>query len=429
MPTLLIAGQQYQVVKTRPCLAPSINPQRSVDPSLDTLDYDDNGTDNLNYEDEPTPVTPEIAPSILLAPEEPGNELPEVSPTEDQASTPFTPSTPDSAGWYYDGTYTAAPPPPTSTPPTTALSLWHVSLLNSFRTFRHTFHTTPPIPFKANDLPPISPNLKSWVRQRRWQSYILHTAPTPRMLRAMSQLHTISAMEALTGAPGVKKGVQGWWAEWVWGLLVRCEICLTAEEASVVRELGKRALSVRGRIVGGESGHWREEAREERMETEEEKGGEEEEDPVGWVEPVDEEEREEGEVEGGESDNDKGVSKVREGGQVEPEPEAKTKPSENFVANPDSIDLDLADEPEVAANLDVTASPGETNLGPDPLGPPSLALIPALPASVPNTLRREKRTLADTLGALDMVISIVGDFFGQRDLLGERNGQAGLVMV
>lgn len=259
------------------------------------------------------------------------------------------------------------------------------------------------------------------------------------MLRAMSQLHTISAMEALTGAPGVKKGVQGWWAEWVWGLLVRCEICLTAEEVSVVRELGKRALSVRERIVSGEGGHWREEAREETMEIEE-KEGEEEEDPVGWVEPGEEEEREEGEVEGGESDNAKFdqatvkepmkmVSRIREGEQVEIESEVKTKPSENFVANPDSIDLDLADEPEVAANLDVTPSPGKTNLGPDPLGPPSPIPIPAPQASVPNVSRREERTLADTLGALDMVISIVGDFFGQRDLLGERNGQAGLVMV
>lgn len=260
------------------------------------------------------------------------------------------------------------------------------------------------------------------------------------MLRAMSQLHTITAMEALTGAPGVKKGVQGWWAEWVWGLLVRCEICLTAEEVSVVRELGKRALSVRGRIVGGEGGHWREEARGEIMEIEEEKEGEEEEDPVGWVEPGEEEEREEGEVEGEESDNAKfdqatvkepmkGVSRIREGGQVEIEPEAKTKPSENFVANPDSIDLDLVDEPEVAANLDVTSSHGEPNLGPNLFSPPSPTPIPAPQASVPNVSRREERTLADTLGALDMVISIVGDFFGQRDLLGERSGQAGLVMA
>lgn len=259
----------------------------------------------------------------------------------------------------------------------------------------------------------------------------------------MSQLHAISALEALTGAPGVKKGVQGWWAEWVWGLLVRCEVCLTAEEVSVVRELGKRALSVRGRIVDGEGGHWREEAREGRMEIEE-KEGEDEEDPVGWVEPGEEVEKEEGEVEDGEvedggSDNAKldqaavkepmeKLSRM-EGGQINIELEVEIKSGESPVANPDAIDLDLIDKPEAAANFDVATGPGEANLEPNPLGSLIPTPISVPPVSAPFAPRREERTLADTLGALDMAISIVGDFFGQRDLLSERDGQSGLVMV
>lgn len=239
----------------------------------------------------------------------------------------------------------------------------------------------------------------------------------------MSQLHTISALEALTGAPGVKKGVQGWWAEWVWGLLVRCEVCLTAEEVSVIRELGKRALSVRGRIIDG-GGHWREEPREDRGKTMEEEEGE---DPVGWVEPAEEEdeEKEEGEVEDSKSDKAKfgGAVAIEStenisgmgGGQVRAELDVETKPGESFVANPDAIDLDFIDEPDVVAN-------------PDAVIIPAPAPVPA-PRSVPYAPKRDERTLADTLGALDMVISIVGDFFGQRDLLGERDAQAGLVMV
>lgn len=245
----------------------------------------------------------------------------------------------------------------------------------------------------------------------------------------MSQLHAISALEALTGAPGVKKGVQGWWAEWVWGLLVRCEVCLTAEEVSVIRELGKRALSVRGRIID-EGGHWREEPREDRRKIIEEEG----EDPVGWVEPGEgeDEEKEEGEVEDSKSDKAKfGGAAVKEstespsgmggGGQVRAEPDVETKSGESFVANPDAIDLDFIDEPDVVANPDAAII-----LAPAPV--PASVPAPAL-ASVPYTPKREERTLADTLGALDMVISIVGDFFGQRDLLGEREAQAGLVMV
>lgn len=242
----------------------------------------------------------------------------------------------------------------------------------------------------------------------------------------MSQLHAISALEALTGAPGVKKGVQGWWAEWVWGLLVRCEVCLTAEEVSVVRELGKRALSVRGRIIdGGGGGHWREEPREDRGKTIEEEEGE---DPVGWVEPGEgeDEEKEEGEVEDSKSDKAKfggavaiesaeNISGMGGGGQVRAELDVETKSGASFVANPDAIDLDFIDEPDVAANPDAVIIPA-----PAPVPAPKLA---------PHAPKRDERTLADTLGALDMVISIVGDFFGQRDLLGERDAQAGLVMV
>lgn len=415
-------------MKSRPHLPPSIPPQRPVDPSLDTLDYNDNGTDSLNYDDEPAAaaVNPESTPPTPSILGEPENDLPD---DECENPTSFTPSTPDPAGWYHDGTYTAAPPPPTPTPPPTALLLWHTTLLTSFRAFRHTFHTTRPVPFNANDLPPIPPDLKSWVRQRRWQSYVLHTAPTPRVLRAMTQLHVISALEALTGAPGVRKGVQGWWAEWVWGLLVRCELCLTAEEASVVRELGKKALNVRGRIVDGGCRQWMDEVplgvggTEEK---EEEREDEKEEDPVGWVEPAEEEEDEIEEGEVGEGESDKAqpdhvvaigpTEKGGDGGRTNIEPEVKPSPCESFVVNPDAIDLDSVDEPEATANQDAT---GETNPRPNP----------PTPAPAPTAvLKRKTRTVADTLGALDMAISIVGDFYGQRDLLDERERQAALVM-
>lgn len=439
MPALLIAGQQYQIVNSQPFLPLSVS-HRPVDPPPDTLDYDDNGTDSLNYDDELTTVgEPSTTINTPLAPHETENKLPETAPSEDEyeISTPLNPSAPDPAGWYYDGTYTAAPPPLPPTPPTTALSLWHTSLLTSFRAFRHTFHTAPTIPFNANNLPPISSNLKFWVRQRRWQSYILHMAPTPRVLRAMSQLDVIRALEALTGAPGVKKGVQGWWAEWVWGLLVRCEVCLTADEVSVVRELAKKALGVRGRILD-EGGHWREEPHDGGRRTIEDEDEGEVEDPVGWVEPG-EEEKEEGEVEDEESDKAKfGDTMVKDaterppgtggGGQVRTEPNLETKFGEAPVTNPDAIDLDLIDEPEVSASSNTTTSGKSLEL--NPCGSPIPVPAPvSTPASVLHGPKRGERTLADTLGALDMVISIVGDFFGQRDLLDERGVQAGLVMV
>lgn len=254
----------------------------------------------------------------------------------------------------------------------------------------------------------------------------------------MSQLDVIRTLEALTGAPGVKKGVQGWWAEWVWGLLVRCEVCLTADEVSVVRELAKKALGVRGRILDG-GRHWIEEPREDRRSTigEEEGEGEGEgEDPVGWVEPG-EEEKEEGEVENEESDKAKfdgavvkdateRPSGTGEGGQVRIESNLETKSGETPVTNPDAIDLDLIDEHESSNATACSGRPLEPNPHGSPIPAPAPVPAPALELHGP---KRGERTLADTLGALDMVISIVGDFFGQRDLLDEREVQAGLVMV
>lgn len=263
------------------------------------------------------------------------------------------------------------------------------------------------------------------------------------------------ALEALTRVPGVKRGVQGWWAEWVWGLLVRCEVCLTAEEVAVVRGVGKRALVVRKVLC---TGGWK--GKEEGDKGSDWDG----EEPEGWVEEGGKE-KEEGEVE-------------EEGGELERAKEKAIRAlmgEQNVYANPDAIDLGLddglEDEPGVTVNVSkeaLSANPDAINLdAEDPIGtavpevkpepvheakPAPAGPVPAvdtnfdtpnpevgantteiniepIPPPRPAPVQRKEMSLVDTLGALDMVISIVGDFYGQRDLLSEREEQGGLRLV
>lgn len=80
--------------------------------------------------------------------------------------------------------------------------------------------------------------------------------------------------------------------------------------------------------------------------------------------------------------------------------------------------------PMVATAPEVNTNPEEVKTEHAP--PPSSSTTVQAPYAPQS---KNERTLADTLGALDMAISIVGDFFGQRDLLDEREGQSMLTMA
>lgn len=82
-------------------------------------------------------------------------------------------------------------------------------------------------------------------------------------------------------------------------------------------------------------------------------------------------------------------------------------------------------DPEVEeGELELELEPAEPEEGELPLSPPiNIEPIPPSPPPIPAKDNVKEHSYADTLAALDMVISIVGDFFGQRDLLAEREMQ------
>jgi len=200
---------------------------------------------------------------------------------------------------------------------------------------------------------------------------------------------------------------------------MRLDDCLTADETSIVRELGKRCLIIRERMatslqsgrIPGDQG---------------------------------EEETEDGE------DEDEGNEEVQEFIVAQDEGTIATSATELPDQTPDSL---------TAPEIEAVVVPEETpqhEVTPEPIPPlkaenfaetketKGLGLASRLKATLQSIQNRRLQELQqpgqkhqpsrnapilrtvdslsqpDTFGVLDMVISIVGDFYGQKDLLADR---------
>ncbi|KAH0607416.1 uncharacterized protein H6S33_002450 [Morchella sextelata] len=374
VPSLLIAGQKNVVVKPPPREPTFVE-------ATDELPYDD-GDAPLSYDDD------------------------QLTEKKDDA---------DAAGWYHDGTYTAAPLPTLAAeaaPPPP----WHNSLLARFTALRTAFIRNPP----RASRPLVATNLKMWRQRQYWNVHAAGTKPTAGVLAGLDQQMTLTLLEWLTamlrsGRGGGKGGfvgvnMKGYWAEWVWGCLVRLDECLTADEIYVVRELGKKCLKIRKGMIDmkvgwDEGGHGDEEEEPEQDDEELENEPEDAEEAVQAQEQPEE----------GECSSD-------------PEPVSTVPAAATPTPNPAEISLD-DDEEAPASNpaeiaIDNTANPAaEDTAVYDP--PIKIEEIPPSPprSPKPSTEGIKEHSYADIIGALDMIISVVGGFFGQRDLLLEREAQ------
>ncbi|PWW79928.1 hypothetical protein C7212DRAFT_341080 [Tuber magnatum] len=381
VPTLLIAGQKVR----RP-------PPLPILPS-DTLNYDD---------DEPEAISQVVD----------GSEEGEIVDEQEGDD--------DEQGWYNDGAYTAAIDPTAATPVTespTALSLWHNTLLTSFRSVRQSLHTNPPAPLPLA----VSPSLPVRKQRSLWQQHIFNTHPTPKELWGIDQQTVLRLLKWLTQRmTEMAKHKSGrCWSQWLWGLLMRLDDCLTADETSTVRELGKRCLIIRERMaIALQSGR-----------IPDDRG---------------EEEAEDGEDEEGNEEAQEFIA-------VQDEGTLATSATELPKQTPDPL---TALENEVVVESGVTAQHEATTPEPIPFlkvetlaeteQSKGLELASRLKATLqsiqnqrfqePPQSRQEHQpkhntpvsqtadTLSqpDTFGVLDMVISVVGDFYGQKDLLADR---------
>ena len=362
-------------------------------------------------------------------------------------------------GLYSDGAYTALPgassfqPPPSQTDEDLdPQEAYYTALLSRFHNFQSTFRTILPPPASSSTPQDISA-INALLRYKRstWRGKLLKTTPMPQWLAALPHEMVMFGLEMLgevLTAGNLRHGKYGRnLGVWAWGLLGRCRDVgqLGSEEVGVLRELGKQASWEGRRVLVGEVGEVGEEIKD-RVEEEEEKEGE-----------VDEEQVEQGTIDqrgmgeeqlghGAVYDAHEGVPQDhREDYQANGSTEVtQTEQAQGGAeqthegSHNKSSEIEASDSPLV--NDTVRAPEADPNA--EALGAAQERLLSSLDTiedakndaeavglqmacsnkssqvhmqTTPNETPRE-----DILATLDMIITIVGEVYGQRDLLETR---------
>lgn len=156
-------------------------------------------------------------------------------------------------GYYADGAYTALPD--TTSSRTGVLEdddadpqeAYYASLCSRFAALRSTLRSAPPLGSartktateEASTFIPLSP--------AKWRRHFFNMKPTMLFLRQLRQEDVVQGLEILesllTTANLQRRGRIGAWA---WGLLARCREIgeMGSEEVGVLRDLGKKAIGV-----------------------------------------------------------------------------------------------------------------------------------------------------------------------------------------
>ena len=342
-------------------------------------------------------------------------------------------------GYYSNGAYTATPLPQSN--PNQAYTnggkqedqdpqeAYHVSLCVRFADLTHMLHSTPSrAATDGNDVYYLD------LRVRRlWRGKILNTAPTMLLLAQLTQdsvicaLGVLGSLLTLTNLGGERGKNVGAWA---WGLLGRCREVgqMVSEEVGILRNLGKQSVWLLRRITAGDAIS----------------GAGDELDAVAGENDVgeeDEEDEEEGiwEEEGVEDGGELRVAEDADDGyvpQIDPIPTVSLGRDSNSDTHPmDTIsDADLAkmsDADLAKAKQDILNSLGvhheqtdstETN---DSTKDDAQSSPPTFPVTEKEgdgegSLKERADDKAMVHATLDMLVTIIGEFYGQRDLLDGR---------
>ena len=356
-------------------------------------------------------------PNLLVAP---------ISPTVQPKKNDLYSDYPQ--GYYSNGAYTATPFPHFKATQTSTnggqqedqdpQEAYYASLCARFTLLTKTLQSTPPH---------ASPNntdvyYYDWTTRRIWRGKILNTAPTMAVLVRLTQESVIWGLDVLESLLTLAniRGKRGTYVEaWTWGLLGKCREVgqMGSEEVGVVRNLGKRAVWLIRRIragdVTGETIDELDVSMEEEEEEEEDGDGELEEEVLqDGADPTDLD------------DTDDGHSSY-----IGPITMAGLGYNDNSDANPTTTtsDADLekakqhildslgtnqaqTDSAETSANNDdSTESPA-----------PKHADDAGLKVEVEGGLKERSDDKAELFATLDILVTIIGEFYGQRDLLDGR---------
>ncbi|KAH6854901.1 hypothetical protein B0I37DRAFT_363343 [Chaetomium sp. MPI-CAGE-AT-0009] len=249
---------------------PGLDDDESAQISDDDLEFEEN-SDALAYL---RAVRQEASgvPNVLVAPKA-GPQMPTHLQGSDAIDRSiYTDGVGDSRGYYHDGAYTAAPDPDPSTasyPDEAEGEILHIteadrvaaqnaalrkayfaSLTARFLRLRTLLHKTPP-PSVIAALPRDhgtevgSFGAKSWTF-RVWTRRIRHTDPLPAQVAALDRQSVLKLLRVILGGKFIRRGyeLRPRTSRWIWALLARLPDQGEMDYAEVgwVRELGKRAV-------------------------------------------------------------------------------------------------------------------------------------------------------------------------------------------
>lgn len=352
-------------------------------------------------------------PNLLVAP---------VSPTVESKKTELYRDYPQ--GYYSDGAYTAIPLPlsnPTRTHTNSQQKedededpqeAYYASLSARFAELSKILQSLPPRTAPAN----TDVYLVEWRGFRLWRAKILNTTPSMVLLAQLTQesvvcglgvLPSLLTLANLRGERGKNIGA------WAWGLLGRCRDVgqMSSEEVGVLRKLGKQAVWLlrrisAGEIVGAAENEPDEDQGEEEEEDDEEDGGGEEELLENGADP-----RDAADVEDGYSpsiDPTTTTAIVQNGNgnsNSEPHPPATDSATDIAKAKQQILNSLRASTP-TPTHDPVTEEPEADG---DEGGNPT-----------ESSADDDKRATTTIHATLDMLVTIIGEFYGQRDLLDGR---------
>ncbi|KAL8808275.1 MAG: hypothetical protein Q9223_004057, partial [Gallowayella weberi] len=332
-------------------------------------------------------------------------------------------------GYYEDGAYTALPPPPPTAPRKGESEVdedidpqeaYYVSLHDRFQALRALLHSHPPVPAANASASDVASRLNEGASSRLWRATLLYIQPTTTLVSQLNQDAVMAGIAALENYMSLKSlEKQTFLGAWAWGLLARCREVgmMGSEEVGVVRDLAKKARGMVRALAAGLGGgqrledeeHGDEEAAEEQSTTSNE-------DFTMKDMPT--------EVSPHEIINDSATPSSSPKA-----PAIETHPS---TIDPDEITTAktrlLASLPQPTpnpspqvANDNTTIPPITTTTSSSPPPPPQSAH----PTTQENSSAGENngsKTAAriHVAATLDMIITVVGEAFGQRDLLAGR---------
>ncbi|PVH72756.1 hypothetical protein DL98DRAFT_563448 [Cadophora sp. DSE1049] len=411
--------------RAKPSAEAKVDPtygQRSAIPGLDdeTLQY---GDEDFDYDEDMDALAylravrqeATTIPNLLVAPRTP--------PSSDSRGM-YEDGVGDFRGWYADGAYIAQMDPTAEEDEAEEESdprpAYFDSILTRYQTLRDQLSQTPPryaIESLGRDHPTHVDKMNRDLT-RFWIKKMKSVDPKAAQLACFDKGSVLRLLRLLTQGTLLKRGlgVEMGISRWIWSLLARLPERgeLSSEEIGVVRELGKKAVLVGVGLK--EKEEWREGIREV------ERGFDGDDDEVGEADVVNEDEI---------------VLQIDDGGE---------DVGQNRDSNSTPLELAVTMQEEADLTTDALENPDES---PDPLAAAKARILANLPAddiehqSTPHGLdfepiqetiigpiQPETSAIAEpvfdaktnTKATLDMILTIAGEIYGQRDLL-EFRGQ------